>query len=140
MNAPSDAVVHTLDLPPGDRGAVHEADRHIVENSFTGVDYSGKDVATKIDQLYGDSTSFDFAPYYDRMDLVFVDGAHDYPTVVSDTEHALKMARPGGYVVWHDFGNYGDYNDVTRAVLERLPGDQVVQIGSSQLAMYASPV
>jgi predicted O-methyltransferase YrrM len=137
LNTPDDAVIHTMDLPPGgDRDAKLAADRSIVARSLTGIDYAGKDVAGKIRQIYGDSATFDFSPYYGTMDLVFVDGAHHYDAVVSDTEQALKMTRPGGFIVWHDFGNYGDYNDVTRAVLDRIPGDQVIQIGSSQLAVH----
>jgi hypothetical protein len=70
------------------------------------------------------------------MDIVFVDGAHHYAAVVSDTRNALKITRPGGWVIWHDFANYGDYNDVTRAVLSLLRGEEVVQIDSTQLAVH----
>ena len=34
---------------------------------------------------------------------MFVDGAHAYSYVKSDTEKALRMIRPGGVIVWHDF-------------------------------------
>ena len=38
-----------------------------------------------------------------------------------------------------NFANYGDYNEVTRAVLTALPGDQVIQVASTQLAVYRKP-
>lgn len=137
LNCSPGAMVHTLDLPlDGAVGPAHAADRNIVQRRVTGADYRDKDGAERIEQLYGDSTRFDFAPYHARMDMVFVDGAHHYDAVKSDTEQALKMVRPGGYIVWHDFANYGDYNDVTRAVLDLLPAGEVIQIGSSQLALY----
>lgn len=46
------------------------------------------------------------------------------------------MVKPNGLIIWHDFAVYGDYNDVTRAVLDTLPGEQVVQIANSLLAVY----
>lgn len=38
------------------------------------------------------------------MDFVFVDGAHDYQSVRKDTENALRLLRPGGVILWHDYG------------------------------------
>jgi predicted O-methyltransferase YrrM len=140
LNSPDDCQIWTLDLPAEDRdsaaGDYNNADARIMRASLTGIDYQGKDVAGKIRQLFGDSTRFDFSPYHDQMDIVFVDGAHHYAAVRSDTLAALRMARPGGYIVWHDFANYGDYNDVTRAVLDLLPGQNVVQLANTQLAIY----
>jgi predicted O-methyltransferase YrrM len=142
-NSPPDCIVYTLDLPPDGRVdarlATNAADERIISKSETGIDYRGKPDAEKIRQLFGDSTKFDFTPYIESMDLVLVDGAHHYDAVVSDTRNALRMVRPGGWILWHDFANYGDYNDVTRAVLERLPGDQVIQIDQTQLAAYRRP-
>jgi predicted O-methyltransferase YrrM len=142
LNTSDDCRICTLDLPPDDRAeatrATGKADTAIIQGSVTGADYKGKDVAHKIEQLFGDSSTFDFGPYRGRMDLVFVDGAHHYEAVYSDTKNALAMCRPGGLILWHDFANYGDYNDVTRAVLDMLPGDRVIQIANTQLAAYRS--
>lgn len=35
-------------------------------------------------------------------DMVFIDGAHDYPTVRADWELYGPLARPGGMIVFHD--------------------------------------
>ena len=143
LNSPAECVIHTMDLPPEGRDALaagaSEADQGIIARSLTGIDYQGRDGSEKIRQLYGDSTQFDFGPYLGQMDLVFVDGAHHYEAACSDTQNALKMVRPGGVILWHDFANYGDYNDVTRAVLDILPGDEVIQLGATQLALYRAP-
>ena len=140
LNSPPECIVYTLDLPPSLRdaaqAATHRDDAAIIAKSDTGIDYSGKPGSEKIQQLLGDSSQFDFSPYFGRMDLVFVDGAHHYSAVESDTKNALQMARVGGWVVWHDFANYGDYNDVTRAVLRLVPAREVVQIDNTQLAVY----
>jgi predicted O-methyltransferase YrrM len=115
------------------------SDAEIIRRSRTGADYAGKDVVHKIHQLVGDSLTFDFSPYFNKVDLVFVDGGHRYEVVSSDTANALRMVRPGGVVVWHDFANYGTYSDITRAILGELPADQVIQIENSQLALYQKP-
>lgn len=143
LNSPDDCTVYTMDLPPDERAAVlsgmNAADACIVGKSQTGADYQGKDVAHKIQQLFGNSMEFDFGPYYGQIDLAFIDGGHHYEAVASDTRNALKMVRPGGFILWHDFANYGDYNDVTRAVLELLPPHEVVQLDNTELAVYRKP-
>ena len=140
MNSPADCRIYTLDLPPAARPAAqqatNQADAQIIQKSLTGIDYQGKPECSKITQLLGSSLDFDFTPYAGQMDLVFVDGAHHYEAVLSDTRNALRMLSPGGVVIWHDFANYGDYNGVTRAILELIPGDEVIQIANSQFAIY----
>jgi Methyltransferase domain len=37
------------------------------------------------------------------IDLVFVDAAHDYPHGLADSRTALRLVRPGGVILWHDF-------------------------------------
>lgn len=145
LNSPPDCRVFTLDLPDtaaestDDPSAVHAADAGLIEMRSVGVEYAGKDVAPKITQLVGDSRTFDYSAFSGRMDLVFVDGGHTYDTVVSDTKAALRLCRPGGVILWHDFANYGDYHDVTRAVLDLLGGDNIFQLEDSQVAGYRKP-
>ena len=140
MNSPPGCEVFTLDLPPAGAasasGEVGAADLKLIHKAAPGEAYQGKDGAEKITQLFGDSTTFDFSPYSRSVDIVFVDGAHHYEAARSDSMNALQMVRPGGVVIWHDFANYGDYNDVTRAVLATVPGDQVIEVDNSQLALY----
>ncbi len=61
----------------------------------------------KITQLFGDSTQFDFTPFLSKVDFIYVDGGHDYHTIKSDTDNALKMLpeKKQACIVWHDFGN-----------------------------------
>jgi hypothetical protein len=67
--------------------------------------------------LFGDSASFDFSPFAGAVDLFFIDGAHSYEYVRSDTLRALQCVRPGGVIAWHDFGRTG-VNGVSRWLLE----------------------
>jgi predicted O-methyltransferase YrrM len=74
------------------------------------------------------SMDFDFSHYHGDVDLVFVDGAHDYETVVSDTAAAFRMLRQGGAIVWHDYLNPDPHFDgVTRVLKEILQKVQWVE-------------
>ena len=35
---------------------------------------------------------------------MFVDGSHAYDYVRKDTDTAMRLVRPGGVVLWHDYG------------------------------------
>jgi predicted O-methyltransferase YrrM len=142
-NSPEDAVVYTLDLPPEEREAMmrraNPNDAHLIQVCKLGEHFESSPFRHKIRQLFGNSLSFDFTQFYGKMDLVFIDACHHYDAVISDTTNALKMVRPGGVVMWHEFANIGDYHDVTRAVLELLPARDIYQIEDTQLAVYRMP-
>lgn len=143
LNCPDDCHIYTLDLLPGAKSTIfngaNSADVALIKKSSPGSDYRGKEGSHKIEQLYGDSTKFDFTPFHNRMDIVFIDGAHDYNAVRSDTQNALKIIRPGGVIIWDDFANYGEQHGVTRAACECIPKEEIIQIAGTQLAVYRSP-
>ncbi|OGK86852.1 MAG: hypothetical protein A2X52_12430 [Candidatus Rokubacteria bacterium GWC2_70_16] len=123
LNTPPDATIYTLDLPKS--GAPRPAlsttvvdDDHIrastVSSSYI---FGDSPVAGKIKCLFGDSATFDFSPYHGRVGLFFIDGAHSYEYVRSDTLNALRCCAAGGVIAWHDFGRMG-VNGVTRWLRE----------------------
>jgi predicted O-methyltransferase YrrM len=66
--------------------------------------YKGTPYENRITQLVGDTRSFDFSPYLNSIDFVFVDANHDYEYVRSDSLWALKLLREGrGTIAWHDY-------------------------------------
>ena len=146
MNSPPDASIITLDLPPGEKTKFDLApyEQQYVDKSGSGDRFVNcsdelKPFAQKITQVYGDSASYDWSQYYGKADLVFVDGSHAYYYVVSDSEIALKLIRPGGTILWHD---YGEWDGVTKALNEfnenLLPG--LKHIKSSTLVIFKSPI
>ena len=110
-NQPSDGTVTTLTLGPDQHDAYQPAakddpvaERYAKQESrFTRFLYSGTEVEAQVRQLHGDSKQFDDTPYAGSCDVVFVDGSHAYSYVVSDSTKALRMVRPGGLVLWHDY-------------------------------------
>ena len=110
-NAPPDAEVITLTLPPEQRAAYvnvaadSRGDRMaaLKESAFTSFFYEGTDVEPRIRQLFADSKRFDETPYVGRCDLIFIDGSHAASYVESDSRKALRMVKPGGLIFWHDY-------------------------------------
>ena len=124
-----DAEVFTLDLPEA------EFDRTQAPDSFQGAGVGEKfrnsSVEHQITQLLGNSTQFDFSPYERSMDMVFVDAAHDYVHGIVDSRNAFRLVRPGGVVVWHDFGWPG----LAQAIREASAGLQLSRLARTTLAV-----
>jgi hypothetical protein len=123
LNTCDDSKIFTLDLPKGESIAskidVNVCDQALVRHARDAERYAfeNSDAASKVACLFGDSTTFDFSPFHGKVDLFFVDGAHSYKYVRSDTLNALKCCHPGSVIAWHDFGRVG-VNDVSRWLLE----------------------
>lgn len=140
LNTPPDTVIYTLDLPldnscsPSLPTTIMD-DAHIAAHAHsTRYLYQNHPAGGKVKQLYGDSAQFDFRPYHDIVDIFFVDGAHSYDYVRSDTQKALSCTRRG-VIVWHDYGRWG-VNDVSRWLHKLVrTGFEVYRLPGSSLAV-----
>ncbi|MBI2167191.1 MAG: class I SAM-dependent methyltransferase [Candidatus Omnitrophica bacterium] len=107
-NSNEQAKIYTLDLP---REQIHatkfkleKIERWTADKARSGSQFFGKPEAQKITQLYGDTATFDFSPYFNRMDFVFVDASHAYEYVVNDSLIALRLLKNGkGIILWDDY-------------------------------------
>jgi hypothetical protein len=109
------------------------------ESVFTQFLYSGTDVEHKVVQYFGDSKAFDETPYLGKCDVVFVDGSHAYSYVMSDSEKALRMVKPGGIVLWHDYSKRRGSRDVFRALNELARKLPLVHLQGTTLVAYRKP-
>jgi predicted O-methyltransferase YrrM len=137
VNAGTDATIYTLDLPRSSiedvLKPIHRDEVAYAAKAESGERYRGTDAEDRIVQLYGDSGSFDFTPYYGNIDLAFIDASHTFDYVVNDSLHALRMVQSsGGTIIWHDYGRWdgvtGALNQLQRkhpsfAGLKRISGD-----------------
>ena len=104
--------IYTLDLDEESfRTAIqHPNDAAITKRHFeweTQLAFLGTKYEAMVTRLFGNSRSYDFAPFRSKMNMVWVDGGHDLETVQSDTRNAFEMidrSRPG-VIAWHDYGN-----------------------------------
>lgn len=128
-NAPESAIINTIDLPPETTEFSSEFE--------VGARYRRSELAPRVNQLFGDTRQFDFQPYHQSIDFIFVDASHDYDCVLSDARHAIDMLRDGkGVILWHD---YETFPGVTRALDQLRAQDErfasLVHIENTTLAM-----
>ena len=67
-------------------------------------------------------------------DFVFIDGGHDYETVLHDTELAMAVVTHGGIIAWHDY-NDSPENGV-KTVVDKVnaeTGGRVVKVDGTWL-------
>lgn len=138
LNSPPTTKVFTLDLPPTDRETslrTTATDHKLIDRDVGPAVFRGSEVEDRIERLFGDSATFDFSRWHDAVDLFFVDGAHSYEYVRSDTRHALKCVRPGGVVVWHDYGRL-EQSGVTRWLHEFARDHEVHAVPNGSIAYH----
>lgn len=146
-NSPPDARVVTLTLAPENVASysreatddVTDVEFALKESTHTEFLYSGSAVANKVEQLFGDSKTFDISPWKGRCDLVFVDGSHAYSYVVSDSEKALELVAPGGLVLWHDYAGPRHAPGVYRALNELAQRIPLVRIEGTTIVAHRRP-
>lgn len=114
LNAPQDATVFTLDLPPEasvkeDEGKYIDTDIDLMKGRKQTNFIRELGLTDRCQQLYCDSMKFDPAPYRGSIQLGFIDGAHALPYVQNDTEKMATMMAENGVVFWHDYGGKGRF-------------------------------
>jgi len=98
--------VFSVDVPPGTDPKI------IYPNAEDGhPSKAGVNCTFPYQQLFGDSTKFDFSPYY-PIEAWFIDGKHNYEYAKKDTLQAL-LSNPR-LIIWHDM----QIEEVEKAVVE----------------------
>jgi predicted O-methyltransferase YrrM len=141
LNTGIDARIYTLDLPQQEldktKMDIEAGEVMYVQKAESGIRFKNHPSAGKIQQLFGDSATFDYSDYVGQMDVVFIDGSHAYDYVLSDTKNAFTLVRPGGTILWHDYTNW---EGVRRALNDYyLSGNpafsQLQHIGGTSIAL-----
>jgi Methyltransferase domain len=95
----------------------------------------------KIERRVGQTTKEIFqsdAP--SSYDLIFIDADHSYDGVKNDTELVLPLIAPSGYIVWHDYANWGYFdgkNGVPEYLGELASKLPIAHIIGSDVAIYS---
>ena len=97
---------------------------------------------SNVTHLFGDSATFDWTPYIQNCDLIFIDGDHSTEAVERDTQTALKLRKnTNSILVWHDAKSDAEYPryevllGIFRAVPKELHGN-VYLVKHSLCAVY----
>ena len=126
----------TFNLPKEDIVKLTGNQRYADLHSFFSKDLEN------VQQLYGNSQTFDFAPHYGKYDMVFVDGDHHYESVRKDTETAFKLLKgEHSIIVWHDYALDPETIrwDVMGAILDGTPAEKrkhIYHVSNTLCAVY----
>jgi predicted O-methyltransferase YrrM len=101
----TDAEIWTLNLPEGEAATDGTS---LYASTDAGPDigwkYRTAGAAARVHQILADSRDFDTDAFaVDFFDTILIDGGHTPDVVANDTDKALRVLRPGGLCVWHDF-------------------------------------
>lgn len=138
LNTGADTRIYTLDLPPRERATALETtaiDQKLIGMEVDRPLFEGSPAGSKVERLFGDSAVFDFSRWHGGVDLFFIDGAHSYEYVKSDTLNALRCCKPGSVIVWHDYGRV-EQDGVTRWLHEFAQDREVFAVPNGSLAFH----
>jgi predicted O-methyltransferase YrrM len=140
-NVDVDGSVITVDLPPDftmeDRSSLVHA---VGELNLTPRDQLARqhkihELGARVRQVYGDSAKLDWATLGGPFDLIFIDGSHEEKYVRSDSENALKHLRPGGIILWHDYGLFPAVSRVVDSVAKEARSMKAYVLEGTRLAI-----
>jgi len=107
----NDGKIFTLNLPPNTEHVdlvTDKVDVNLASQVVSGERFLNTAQQKYIEQIWGDSSTFDFTAFTNKMDMVFIDGAHSKEYVQSDTNNAIKLIKQkGGIIIWHDAHLFG---------------------------------
>lgn len=145
INAPH-ATLYTLDIPPDSEGAaelqIGAIDQHLAQKTGNfafevGCKFAGTQESSRIVQLWGNSTTFDYRPFVGRINLIFIDAGHTYEYVKSDSLNALALldTTRDGLIFWHDY-DQPLHPDVLQCVTELAQaGNEIKHLRNTNLAV-----
>lgn len=81
---------------------------------FTDFIHNTSFVKDRVSMLRGSGSDFVDILCKNSFSFVFIDGAHDYHSVINDINLSLKVIEPGGILCGHDYHSAG--TDVIKAV------------------------
>ena len=101
VNAP-ESQIFTVNIPPEEilSGAGGKATTIALEKSEIGKLYRERGLKN-ITQIYANTATW--KPDIGQIEFAFIDGCHDKEFVYNDTRKVLHSAKPGCFVLWHDF-------------------------------------
>lgn len=132
--------IHTVDIARPVPEEVHENVERKTYPAYTpGELFRSADssIRGKITQWLGDSRTLNLAPLHAQAGLVYVDGGHSYEVCLADSHAAFRLVRPGGVVVWDDYGDY--WPGVRRAVDELAARRNLYVLRRLGVVIYREP-
>jgi predicted O-methyltransferase YrrM len=145
LNSSQDSKIYTITLNPDhlnnlsfQRMDGKIANRNAVRESiYDEFIFSKISIKNKINVIFQDSTKFNIERYLNSMDLIFIDGGHNYSCVKNDSEKSFDMIKNGGYIFWHDYNvSKRSCRDVVKYIHEISKFKKIFHIKNTSLCYY----
>jgi predicted O-methyltransferase YrrM len=147
MNGHPLAEIYTINLPM-EEGHSHEnikrlswfeyfgdnSTHAVLKKSRIGDSYKRCPQSKKVKQLFGDTLTYDFSRFKEKIDLCFIDGGHSYECLVKDTANAMDMLSEHGLIIWHDFNM--QHRDIYRFMMGFSRHHKLFWISDTRLVLY----
>ena len=147
MNSHSSAEIYTINLPMNDEhtkeniirlswleyfgdNSTHTA----LKKSKIGAIYKRCPQGGKVQQLFGDTLTYDFSEFKEKIDLCFIDGGHSHECLVKDTSNAMDMLSERGVVIWQDFNM--QHRDIYKFMMKLSKQHKLFWIKDTRLVFY----
>lgn len=128
-------MVYTLDLPDSPEhnpSLVRLGSDDEVRSARSRAEFVRRYPSDNIKELLGDSARFDYTEFEEKIGLFFVDGAHSFEYVQSDTFNACWCCRTDGMIMWDDFTTSRDVTEFIRWL--RRQGPRIYGVKGTKLA------
>ncbi len=139
LNTGAQCKIHTIDLPPEELGKtkynIASGDSELIEKKGfeSGTRLKNSPFKDRIIQYFVDSAKFDYSALQNKIDIAFIDGAHSYFYIKSDTENILEILKPRGIILWHDYGSVLDVAEYLNELSRNL---KLIRIKDTSLVMF----
>jgi len=148
LNSPPESKVYSVTLNPSEvsnlflgnsqdsKVAVKNAVSETIYDQFI---FTNMSIKNKINLIFQDSNKLNIDNFENSMDLIFIDGGHNYSCIKNDTEKAFKMINNQGYIFWHDYKVYKrSCKDVVKYIHEISNNKKIFHIKDTSLCYYKS--
>ena len=146
LNSSPDSKVYSVTLNPREtpnlflgssqdsRVAINNAMSETIYDQFI---FTNMSIKNKINVIFQDSNKLNIDNFENSMDLIFIDGGHNYSCIKNDTEKAFKMIKNHGYIFWHDYKVYKrSCKDVVKYIHEVANNKKIFHIKDTSLCYH----
>ena len=146
LNSSPETIVYSVTLKPSDlsklslgsnqdaKVALSNATKESIYDQFIFTNMSIKD---KIKLIFDDSTRLNVDKFENLIDLIFIDGGHNYSCVKNDSEKSFRMIKNEGYIFWHDYNVLKkSCKDVVKYIHEISKIKKIFHIKNTSLCYY----
>ncbi len=99
--------------------------------------FSDMSIKNKVKVFFQDSLKFNESIYKNSVDLIFIDGGHNYSCVKNDSEKSFNMIKKNGYIFWHDYvPTKKSVKGVFKYINETIKYKKIFHIKNTSLCYY----